>query len=155
MDPMLESGRDAVPPAAARSFPTPTASAMSGRPQGGPPPGYRGGPPPGYQGPPPQGYPGYQGPPQGYPGYPQGGPPPGWQGGPVAQPTSPRQRPRPSAGKRLFSLGIPFLLYGVMATTAVVALLGGLGVFLSFNKQLEEYPPTRLTAIPVSQESVV
>ena len=110
MDPMLESGRDAVPPAAARSFTTPTASAMSGRPQGGPPPGYQG-PPPGYQGPPPPGYPGYQGPPQGYPGYPQGGPPPGWQGGPVPQPATPR--PRPSSGKRLFSLGIPFLIFGV------------------------------------------
>ncbi len=178
---MLESGSDAVPPAAARSLPTSTPGAMSGRPPGGPPPGYPGGPPPGYQGRPayqqppgPQGYPqppgpqGYPQPPgsQGYPGQP-GYPQQGWQGqpgypprqgspgAPVPGPTGPAQRPRPGAGKRLFSVGLPALLYGAMATVAMVALVAGLGLFMAWNSQLANHDPRTLTTIPVSQESII
>ncbi len=121
----------------------------------GPPPGYQG-PPPGYQGPPP----GYQGPPPGYqapaPGYPQpqGVDPRAWSGAPPG-PGVPPRRPRPSSARRLLTVGLPALLYGAMATVAVVALLGGLGLFMSWTARLTDYPPSRLTSIPVSQESII
>lgn len=112
--------------------------------------GYQG-PPPGYQGPPPGSYgppPGYQGPPTGYQG-----PPPGWT--PAPAPTRKGKPPRPpaSAGRRVFTVGIPALLYGAMATVAAVVFMGGLALFLTWTANLPD--PKTLTTIQPSQESII
>jgi peptidoglycan glycosyltransferase len=42
-----------------------------------------------------------------------------------------------------------------MAAIAVVALLGGIGLFMAWNTRLADYPPSRLTDIPITQESII
>ncbi len=124
----------------------------------GPPPGGWGSPPPGWTpqpGPPPPGWaqpPGWT-------------PPPGW----APQPTSPgstsgpRRKP-PSTGRRLFTVGIAVLVYGAMATVAVIAFLGVISLFLTYSQGCPKGQtpaagclpdPRDLTSIQPSQESII
>ncbi len=78
-------------------------------------------------------------------------------GRPRPQPASPCQPPprraKPSGTHRLFSVGIPVLVYGVMATVSVIAFLGVVGLFLSYSAGLPD--PKRLTTIQPAQESII
>ncbi len=90
-------------------------------------------------------------------GQPPGGwgpPPPGWmpQPMPPTRGAAPARR-RPSASRRVVTLGIPVLVYGVMATVSVIAFLGVISLFLTYSQGLPD--PRQLTTIQPAQELII
>ncbi len=100
------------------------------------------------QGPPP---PGWNAPPPGW-----NAPPPGWTPPPPPGARGRSQKPTrkpPSGAKRLFTVGIPVLIYGAMAMVAVVGFAGVAALTVSFARDLPD--PRELTTIQPAQESII
>ncbi len=97
---------------------------------------------------------------QGQPPSGWGPPPPGWSPQPGWTPPQPPanaspavRRRKPSGARRLVTVGIPALVYGVMAAVSVIAFVGVIGVFLSYSQGLPD--PHDLTTIQPAQESII